>query len=101
MLRVRLERDFEHLVFHRKHRVNTKSSWRMDPIKNISLSSCSKHGKIHISKTNIKLIVSHGIHCHQFTWDANGKCSAEVVPELIADHEESSYSSYFTCQTCE
>ena len=39
-------------------------------------------------QTNIKLIVSHGIHCHQLTWDANGKCSAEVVPELIADHEE-------------
>ena len=37
---------------------------------------------------NIKLIVSHGIHCHQLTWGANGKCSAEVVPELIADHEE-------------
>ena len=39
-------------------------------------------------QTNIKLIVSHGIHCHQLTCDANGKCSAEVVPELIADHEE-------------
>ena len=39
-------------------------------------------------QTSIKLIVSHGIYCHQLTWDANGKCSAELVLELIADHEE-------------
>ena len=39
-------------------------------------------------QTNIKFIVSHDIHCHQLTSDANGKCSADVVPDLIADHEE-------------
>jgi hypothetical protein len=39
-------------------------------------------------QTNIKLIISHGIHCHQFTWDAYGKCHVEDVAELISDHEE-------------
>ena len=39
-------------------------------------------------QTNIKLIISHGIHCHQFTWDAYGKCHVEDVAELISDHEK-------------
>ena len=39
-------------------------------------------------QTNIKLIISHGIHCHQLTWDAYGKCHVEDVAELISDHEE-------------
>ena len=39
-------------------------------------------------QTNVKLIISHGIHCHQLTWDPNGKCHVEDVEELISDHEE-------------
>ena len=34
------------------------------------------------------MIISHDIHCHQLTWDANGKCRVEDVEELISDHEE-------------
>jgi hypothetical protein len=39
-------------------------------------------------QTNNKLIISHGIHCHHFTWDAYENYHVEDVAELISDHEE-------------
>jgi hypothetical protein len=45
-------------------------------------------------QTNNKLVISHGIHCHQFTWDAYEKCHVEDVAEFISDHEEAENERY-------
>lgn len=51
-------------------------------------NSFSISGKIFLTKAVIKLMISHGIDCHQLTWDAHGKCHFEDVEELISKKQE-------------